>query len=184
MTDRLRIRWQASEVAFPTGRGYRMPSRRIRAGLAAFLLLGMGSVVAHAGPADGRDPAVEVAECRFLSPAPSGTEVRVPLEPDREVALFGVLRGTRVGEMVVSALERFRAEGVGGPERPLRLVEVRRDGGPAAEYFETGELTVGASLFEGPAGAGPEARGRVYTAASFVVHEAVHAISHHLFLQG
>lgn len=155
-----------------------------RVALALLLLMGAPSLAAHgASPGDG-DVALEIADCRFLSPAQAREEARVPLEPERVVALFGVLRGTRIGGMVVSALERFRTQGIGGPERPLRLVEVRREGGPAAEYFENGELAVSASLFEGPAGEGPEARGRVYTAASFVVHETVHAIAHHLFLQG
>ncbi len=160
-----------------------MPSVHLRVAVATLLLIGTGAVGAHGGPLGASDVWVEVAQCRFLSPT-RAEEARVPLAPERIVTLFGVLRGTRVGGMVVAALERFRTEGIGGPERPLRLVEVRREGGPAAEYFENGELAIGASLFEGPGGEGPEARGRVYTAASFVVHEAVHAISHHLFLQG
>lgn len=161
-----------------------MPSFPIRAAIAALLLLSAGMASAHGAPPAGGDVAVAIAECRFLSPGQGGEETRVPMQPERVEALFGVLRGTRIGAMVVSALDRFRTRGIGGPERPLRLIEVHREGGPAAEYFENGELAIGVSPFEGPLGEGPEARGRVYTAASFVVHETVHAIAHHLFLQG
>ena len=159
-----------------------MDLRLFRRLLPLVLLLVTTPLPAHVEPSG--DAAIELEECRFLSPSRGEDETRTPLPPERVSALYDVLRGTQVGTLVVSAIERFRARGVGSSGSHLRLVEVRRDGGPAAEYFESGELAVSASLFEGSGGDTPEARGRLYTAASFVVHEAVHAIAHHLFLEG
>jgi hypothetical protein len=157
-------------------------ARAMLAGSLLALWLPAAPAEMPAGP--GPQYAEQLAECRFLTARGEGEEARVPLDPDRMAALFAVLRRTRVGGMVASALEKFRAEGIGGPDRPLRLVEVRRAGGPAAEYFETGELAVGSSLVEGLSGETAEDRSRLYTAASFVVHEGAHAIAHHLSLKG
>lgn len=150
--------------------------------LPLLLLLATTPLPAHVEPSG--DVAIELEECRFLSPTRGEDETRTPLSPERITALYEVLRGTRVGSLVVTAIEYFRTHGIGGAGRQLSLVEVRREGGPAAEYFESGELAVSARLFEGSGGDTPEAHGRLYTAASFVVHEAVHAIAHHLFLEG
>jgi hypothetical protein len=150
--------------------------------LAAPLLLAPAG--AGATPGFGSAATTELAECRFLSLQGESEEVRAPLEPERIARLLDVLRRTRLGGLVASELARFRSEGVGGPDRPLRVVEVRREGGPAAEYFESGELAVASSLLDGLEEPSAETRARLYTAASFVVHEAVHAIAHHLFLQG
>jgi len=169
----------------PPGEGRTAPAGTVRGLLLGALLTALLLVAAGAGAeAPGGGHAAELGECRFLSLRGEGEETRVPLAPERIASLLEVLRRTRVGGMVASELEKFRTEGVGGAELPLRLVEVRREGGPAAEYFENGELAIGASLFEGAGGEGAEDRARLYTAASFVVHEGVHAIAHHLSLQG
>jgi hypothetical protein len=147
----------------------------------------LGAIAAYGlEPAPGRSagPFAELAECRFLSLGGEAGEERRSLDPVRLATLFEVLRGTRIGAMVSLELEKFRAEGIGEPARRMQFFEVRRDAGPAAEYFESGEMHFSSALFEGLDAQGPEARSRLYTAASFVVHEGVHAIAHHLHARG
>ena len=149
----------------------------------AVLLLGV-SLLPTLGSAltPSAEMAAAIAECRFLSL--SGEEPRVPLAPWRLAALLDVLRQTRMGALVADQLERFHRDGLGGGERRLRLLEVQREGGPAAEYFESGELYLRSGFVEGLDDQGRVAPAELYTAASFVVHEMVHAMSHHLHLIG
>lgn len=122
-------------------------------------------------------------QCRFLGSAAS-QESRAPLRPERLQALYAVLDATPLGAMIASQLARYADTGVGLSGKPLQFLEVERESGPAAAYFETGELHLRSSLLEGLSNADQEARNRIYTAASFLVHEGVHAIAHHLHLIG
>lgn len=132
-------------------------------------MLGLLSLSAATNPGSGAAANGESEECRFLSSGEDGAEARVPLAPDRLAALLEVLAQSPVGGLIVAELERLHTEGIGAPERPLRLLEVRREGGPAAEYFETGELYVRSSRVAGLADDSETSRAELYTAASFVV---------------
>lgn len=122
-------------------------------------------------------------QCRFLGSA-AAQEPRTTLRPERLQALYAVLEATPLGTMVVGQLDRYADTGVGLSGKPLQFLEVERESGPAAAYFETGELHLRSSLLEGLSNADQDARNRVFTAASFLVHEGVHAIAHHLHLSG
>jgi hypothetical protein len=150
----------------------------------ALALLLPRPVPAHGQGAGAAPSSAELMECRFLSLGAEAAEVRKPLEPEHLDRLLDILRVTRVGTLVASELDKFQVDGVGGPDRPLRTVEVSREGGPAAEYFESGELAVSSSLVQGLGAENGQTRDQIFTAASFVVHEGVHAIAHHLHLQG
>jgi hypothetical protein len=125
----------------------------------------------------------ELDKCRFLMSG-AGSEERQPLAPERREALYHLLEQTPIGAMVAAYLQRFESDGVGGSQRPLQLHEVALEGGPAASYFEAGELHLSLRLFADPEADPEETRDRLYTAASFVVHEGIHAIAHHLHLLG
>jgi hypothetical protein len=125
----------------------------------------------------------ELDRCRFLMSG-AGTEERTPLAPERREALYDLLERTPIGAMVAAYLQRFESDGVGNGLRPLQLYEVALEGGPAASYFEAGELHLSLRLFADPGADAEETRDRLFTAASFVVHEGIHAISHHLHLLG
>lgn len=120
--------------------------------------------------------------CRFLMGA--ATEARQPLDPERLNALYALLDGTRIGAMVVAYLQRFQQEGLKPEGKPLRFYKVEREGGPAAAYFESGELHLSSALLPDEGVDDREALNRLYTAASFLVHEGIHAISHHFYLTG
>ncbi len=155
--------------------------RLVRALLA--LSLGLLSLSAQGSPGEPAAETVAVtAECRFLSLGDE--EARFPLTPERLAALVDVLRRTPMGGLVAAQLERFHRDGFGDGERRLRLFEVQREGGPAAEYFESGELYLRSGFLAGLDDATGAASAELYTAASFVVHEMVHAMSHHLHLIG
>lgn len=126
-----------------------------------------------------RDDLPELDQCRFLMSG-VGTEQRQPLAPERRQALHSLLEQTPIGSMVATYLQRFASEGVGGGIQPMQFREVDLEGGPAASYFESGEMHLNSRLFAEPGADEEETRDRLYTAASFVVHEGVHAIAHHL----
>jgi|GEM_PF-7032229 len=121
--------------------------------------------------------------CRFLMSG-AAAEPRQPLGPERVASLQRVLEQTGVGAMVVAYLRRFQREGLRPGGEPLRFYEVKRTGGPAAAYFESGEIHLSMALFPDERLGDRESRDRLYTAASFLVHEAIHAISHHFHLTG
>ena len=153
-------------------------------GVVAFLL-GLTLLAPAAAAADvaGVTPAV-LPECRFLSLGADGAEQRPEMSEETLKRLFGVLSKTPIGRLVVESLDKYHRQGVGGDSgRRLRFFEVTRDMGPSAEYFENGELHVSARLLTKRAGDDAGDTNRLYTAASFVVHEAVHAIAHHLYLE-
>ncbi len=122
-------------------------------------------------------------QCRFLGSA-YAQEPRDTLRPDRLQALYTVLEATPVGAMIADQLRRYAESGVGLSGKPLRFLEVERESGPAAAYFETGELHLRSNLLAGLDNADQDTRNRVFTAASFLVHEGIHAIAHHLHLTG
>jgi hypothetical protein len=126
-----------------------------------------------------RDDLPTLDKCRFLM-AGAGTEQRQPLAPERRQALHSLLEQTPIGSMVATYLQRFASEGVGGGIQPMQFHEVELEGGPAASYFESGEMHLSSRLFAEPGADAEETRDRLYTAASFVVHEGIHAIAHHL----
>jgi hypothetical protein len=136
-----------------------------------------------AGGSGAGDSLPALDKCRFLMSG-AGSEERQPLAPERREALYDLLEQTPIGAMVAAYLQRFESAGVGGSVRPLQLHEVALEGGPAASYFEAGELHLSSRLFADPGADADETRDRLYTAASFVVHEGIHAISHHLHLLG
>lgn len=147
--------------------------------LAALII---GALVAPTRDGPSADPAAATAECRFL--ALDGDEARLPLAPERLAALLQVLRRSRIGGVFADQLERYHRDGFGTGDRRLGLFEVQRAGGPAAEYFETGDLYLRSGFLEDLRADAGVARAELYTAASFVVHEMVHAIAHHLYLIG
>ncbi|AGA33298.1 hypothetical protein TVNIR_1632 [Thioalkalivibrio nitratireducens DSM 14787] len=147
--------------------------------LALALLAGAGGSRADSGVS----VLPEFDQCRFLVGG-VGSERPQPLDPERLETLFGILEQTGIGAMVAAHLRRYRLEGTGPDGGSLEFFEVAREGGPAAAYFETGQLHLNASLLAGLDAADREARNRSYTAASFLVHEGIHAIAHHLYLTG
>jgi hypothetical protein len=143
--------------------------------LLLFLLLHPQSQASGPLPPETVLPGLDT--CRFLMGA--ATEPRQPLDPDRLGTLYAVLEHTQIGAMVVAYLHRFQREGVTPGGQPLRFYEVQRVSGPAAAYFESGELHLSSALLPDEAADDREALNRLYTAASFLVHEGIHAISHH-----
>ncbi len=123
-------------------------------------------------------------ECRFLSLRSDQQEKRLEMTAPRREMLFALLHNTNVGRLVISELERFKTTGVGDdPAKKLRFYEVIRDQGPAAEYFENGELHINARVFDALTSDPDSYTSAHFTSASFVVHEAVHAMAHHLHLK-
>ena len=145
--------------------------------LAGWLLL--GALPPSAGAFAARDELPKLDQCRFLLSG-AGTEQRQPLAPERRQALHSLLEQTPIGSMVAAYLQRFASVGVGRGIQPLQFHEVALEGGPAASYFESGEMHLSSRLFAEPGADAEETRDRLYTAASFVVHEGIHAIAHHL----
>ncbi len=124
-------------------------------------------------------------ECRFLSLRSDHQEKRLEMTPLRREMLFALLQNTNIGQLVIAELNQFIEMGIGNDkERKLRFFEVIRDQGPAAEYFENGELHINARVFEELTLNAKSYTSAHYTAASFVIHEATHAIAHHLYLKG
>ncbi len=156
-----------------------------------FMLVGVSTTPALAGPVD----VVAMEECRFLSFGSMASDKREEVEPQQfeNLDLFlGLMRKTRLGMLVDEELKKFHREGIGSnPAKRLRYFLVHRDrAGPSAEYYETGEMHFDArfrkdlELLEAEGKERREALSRLYTTASFVVHEGIHAISHHLHLLG
>ncbi|MEN8132580.1 MAG: hypothetical protein ABFS45_20845 [Pseudomonadota bacterium] len=123
----------------------------------------------------------EFRECRFLSLGSSMGEQRRELSAEKLDRLFSILRTTRIGSLVVSELKNFQREGLGGERsNRLRFFEIQRDLGPSAEYFESGELHINSRFFRYLGLQDDTSVSRLHTAVSFLVHEGVHAIAHHL----
>lgn len=125
----------------------------------------------------------EMDSCRFLN-TDTHTEQREPLSDERIQTLEQLLRKSAIGDMVATALTQYAHEGMGPDRRRVEFFEVQRDSGPIAAYFERGQMHFSSRLFLPQAEPSEGDWNHLYTAASFVVHEGIHALAHHLHLMG
>lgn len=153
--------------------------------LVILAIISMGSQVlaSGAGLFDREAVLPEMDSCRFLN-TDTHSEQREPLSDARIETLERLLRKSAIGDMVASALTQYAYRGMGPDLRQVEFFEVQRDSGPVAAYFERGQMHFSARLFVPPADPSENGMNHLYTAASFVVHEGVHALAHHLHLMG
>jgi hypothetical protein len=152
-------------------------------GLGLFFSLVLPAYGSGAGLFDLEGVLPEMNTCRFLA-TDTHIEQRLPLSEKRVLMLESLLRQTTIGDMVATALHRYWEAGVGYTGRPLRFFEVQRSEGPIAAYFENGQMDFSSRLFDIQGNTQAEQLNQLYTAASFVVHEGIHAMAHHLYLKG
>lgn len=148
-----------------------------------FVVLHSASLLASgAGLFDREGVLPEMDSCRFLN-TDTHSEVRKPLSQERILMLERLLRKSDIGDMVANALTQYATEGIGPDRTQVDFFEIERASGPVAAYFERGQMHFSSRLFS-TSDATLEERNPLYTAASFVVHEGIHAMAHHLHLMG
>jgi hypothetical protein len=149
----------------------------------AFLALSTQVLASGAGLFDREGVLPEMDSCRFLN-TDTHSEQREALSEERIQTLERLLRKSAIGDMVATALTQYAYEGIGPEQRRVEFFEVQRQSGPVAAYFERGQMHFSSRLFIPPSDNSENGMNHLYTAASFVVHEGVHALAHHLHLMG